>query len=31
MPPGKPEDFGLIEFKDLSAFVKWKKKKLAAL
>ncbi|SEP12126.1 hypothetical protein [Mucilaginibacter sp. OK283] len=31
MPPGKPEDFGLIELKDLSAFVKWKKKKLAAL
>jgi len=31
MPPGKPEDFGLIELKDLSPFVKWKKKKLAAL
>ncbi len=31
MPPGNPEDNGLIELEDLSAFVKWKKKKLAAL
>jgi hypothetical protein len=30
MPPGKPEDQGLIELKDLASFVKWKKKKLAA-
>lgn len=31
MPHGKPEDQGLIELKDLAPFVKWKKKKLAAL
>lgn len=31
MPSGKPEDFGLIELADISAFIRWKKKKLAAL
>jgi hypothetical protein len=31
MPPGKPEDEGLIELKDLARFITWKKKKLASV